>query len=102
METNASLYNFLKRLKAEGYKVENLPSTEHEFEQILNQKGNIFLSSADGAFQNFVKNGNPELVETSVYEKWLKNAVEKPLYQQIIQKNLSDPYSYMGVDKGCI
>lgn len=100
LETNASLYNFLKRLKAEGYKVENFPSTEHEFEQILNQKGNIFLSSADGAFQNFVKNGNPELVETSVYEKWLKNAVEKPLYQQIMQKNGSAPYSYMGVDKG--
>ncbi|MGP1500449.1 MAG: cobaltochelatase subunit CobN [Bergeyella cardium] len=99
LETNASLYNFLKRLKAEGYTVDDLPATEEEFEKVLNLKGNIFLSSAQGAFDEYVKNGDPELVETTQYEKWLKGALSKDLYKKVMEKNGAAPYSYMGVTK---
>ena len=39
LETVPSLYNLLKRLKAEGYTVKNLPATEKEFEKAADDAG---------------------------------------------------------------
>lgn len=48
LEVAPSLYAFLKRLKAEGYTVENIPETEKEFEALLQREGSVFGSYAKG------------------------------------------------------
>ena len=42
MEVGPSLFNLLTRLKKEGYRVENLPSTAAELEQRINDYGKVF------------------------------------------------------------
>lgn len=54
LEVAPSLYAFLKRLKAEGYTVENIPATEKEFEALLQREGSIFGSYAKGKMAEFM------------------------------------------------
>lgn len=55
LETVPSLYNLLKRLKAEGYTVKNLPATEKEFEKLLMTQGAVLSTYAEGTFDDFLK-----------------------------------------------
>ncbi|MDR2121937.1 MAG: cobaltochelatase subunit CobN [Flavobacteriaceae bacterium] len=100
LETVPSLYNFLKRLKKEGYKVDNLPETEKEFEKILMAQGSVMSTYAKGAFDDFLKNGNPELVERSIYESWISQSVSKEKYAEVTSIYGEAPGSYMNVIKG--
>lgn len=59
LETVPSLYNLLKRLRAEGYRVEHLPATLREFEKLLMTQGAVLSTYAEGAFDDFMKNGRP-------------------------------------------
>ena len=77
LETVPSLYNLLKRLKAEGYTVKNLPATEKEFEKLLMTQGAVLSTYAEGAFDDFLKNGRPALVGKSEYESWVQDACPK-------------------------
>ncbi|MDR0660751.1 MAG: cobaltochelatase subunit CobN [Prevotellaceae bacterium] len=99
LETVPSLYNFLKRLKAEGYKVENLPATEREFEQLLMAQGAVFSTYAEGAFDDYLKNGKPALVEKSEYETWVAQAMPQNLYAEVTALYGEAPGSYMSVSK---
>ncbi|WP_435523877.1 cobaltochelatase subunit CobN [Chryseobacterium indoltheticum] len=51
MEGTESLYNVLKRLKAEGYNLNRLPETEKEFENIIQKQGSIFSPKAKRSFR---------------------------------------------------
>ncbi|GHT02466.1 hypothetical protein FACS189440_15890 [Bacteroidia bacterium] len=62
LETVPSLYNLLKRLKAEGYKVDNLPADVKGFEKLL-------FSQENGVF-----------IEQATYESWANRALPKTLY----------------------
>jgi cobaltochelatase CobN len=52
LETVPALYNLLKRLRAEGYRVDNLPPSEPEFEALLMAQGAVFSTYAEGAVDN--------------------------------------------------
>ncbi len=67
MEVAPSLFNMLKRLKAEGYTVDNLPANAAELEKIINENGKNFNSYAAGAKADFVKEHNPVLVGIKEY-----------------------------------
>lgn len=99
LETVPSLYNLLKRLKAEGYKVDNLPATEKEFEKLLMAQGSVMSTYAEGAFDDFLKNGNPALVEKSEYESWIKQAMSPELYADVVNTYGEAPGTYMAVNK---
>jgi cobaltochelatase CobN len=62
LETVPSLYNFLKRLKTEGYKVDNLPANVKEFEKRL------------------FSQENSAVIEQPTYETWVNRALPKALY----------------------
>ena len=70
MEVAPSLYNFLKRLKDEGYKVDNLPANHRELEKMIMQQGAVLGVYAEGAIAEFMKTGNPELIKKEEYESW--------------------------------
>ncbi|MFV0304166.1 MAG: cobaltochelatase subunit CobN [Moheibacter sp.] len=97
MEGTASLYNTLKRLKAEGYNVNGLPDSEEKFTEILHRQGSIFSPSAKGVFEQFVKEGNPTLVEASVYDAWLKSSLSEKSYNDVINTYGTAPGNFMNV-----
>ncbi|GHV57901.1 hypothetical protein FACS1894182_08040 [Bacteroidia bacterium] len=97
LETVPSLYNFLKRLKAEGYKVDNLPADVASFEKMLMTQGAVLSTYAEGAFDDFLKNGKPALVEKSEYEAWVNNSIPKELYADVVNTYGEFPGQYMAV-----
>lgn len=99
LETVPSLYNLLKRLKAEGYRVDNLPTTEQDFEKILMAQGAVLNTYAEGAFDDYLKNGNPALIEKSEYDSWLKQSLSKESYDELVNVYGTAPGSFMAVNK---
>lgn len=99
LETVPSLYNLLKRLKTEGYKVDNLPVTEQEFEKLLMTQGAVLNTYAEGTFDNYLKNGKPALVEKSEYESWLHQSLSKESYDEVINVYGEAPGGFMSVHK---
>jgi len=99
LETVPSLYNLLKRLKAEGYKVDNLPATEQEFEKLLMSQGAVLSTYAEGAFDNYLKNGKPALVEKTEYESWIDQSLTKEAYADVTATYGEAPGAYMGIHK---
>ena len=83
MEVVPSLYNTLNRLKEEGYKVDNLPSSLAEFEKLINERGRVFGNYAIGAMSDFVNNANPEIITRSEYEKWVAKDLGKEMSEEI-------------------
>lgn len=99
LETMPSLYNVLLRLKAEGYKVDNLPATEKEFEKLLMTQGEVLSPYAEGAFDSFLTNGKPALIEKSQYESWINQSLSKELYAEVVDTYGEAPGAYMSVQK---
>ncbi|MDR0506717.1 MAG: cobaltochelatase subunit CobN [Dysgonamonadaceae bacterium] len=99
LETVQSLYNFLKRLKAEGYNVDNLPADVKAFEKILMTQGSVFSTYAEGVFDDFLKNGQPLLVEKSEYEAWTAKSLPKELYNDVVNTYGEAPGQYMSVNR---
>ncbi len=99
LETVPSLYNLLVRLKAEGYKIDNLPATEKEFEKLLITQGSVLSTYAEGAFDDYLKNGNPELIKKQDYETWVHQSLSNELYKQVTDTYGEAPGAYMSMLK---
>lgn len=97
LETVSSLYNLLKRLKVEGYTVDNLPATEKEFENLLMTQGSVLNTYAEGAFDDFLKNGHPQLIKKEDYETWIRQTLSKELYKEVTDIYGEAPGIYMSV-----
>ncbi|GAB6395053.1 MAG: Aerobic cobaltochelatase subunit CobN [Bacteroidales bacterium] len=98
LETVPALYNFLKRLKAEGYAIEHLPPDAEAFEKMLMTQGAVLSTYAEGAFDNFLATGNPALVEKADYEAWVR-ALPEELYADVVATYGDAPGNYMAVKK---
>jgi cobaltochelatase CobN len=83
MEVAPSLFNLLTRLKAEGYKVDNLPASAAELERRINEQGKVFNEYAMGAKEDFVKAHSPEIINSVDYEKWCEAAFSKEMRNDI-------------------
>ena len=70
MEVIPSLYNFLKRLRSEGYDVSGLPATVEEFGKRIHRDGAVMGSYAKGAQEQFLKTAHPIWLSTEQYEQW--------------------------------
>ncbi len=83
MEVAPSLYNMLRRLKAEGYRVDNLPATAEAFEKLINSNGRVFGNYAIGAQTDFIASAHPQLISKKEYEDWIGQAMVGDMYQEI-------------------
>lgn len=79
LEVAPSLYNFLKRLKAEGYDVGRLPETEQKFETMIAEEGPVFNAYAEGNIQKYLNSGYPAWVSAPQYEGWLDKTLSPAL-----------------------
>ena len=95
-----SLFNTLKMLKESGYKVDGLPSSAKELEQMIQKQGSVLGTYARGAYDKFLKEGNPELVDVETFNKWSDEILPSELAQQMVDKYGEAPGEYMGVEKG--
>lgn len=99
LETVPSLYNFLKYLKNAGYKVDGLPSDLKDFEKMLMTQGAVLSTYAEGAFDEFLKNGNPDLIEKSTYESWIEKSIPAEIYKDVTNLYGEAPGKYMSVQQ---
>ena len=99
LETVPSLYNLLKRMKAEGYNVDSLPATEAGFSKLLMSQGAVLNTYAEGAFDQFLKSGNPALVDKADYESWVKQAIPHGVYADVVNNYGAAPGTYMSINK---
>ena len=100
MEGAPSLYNFLKRLKDEGYNVAGLPANHRELEELIMTQGAVLGSYADGAIAEFMKAGNPELISKEDYESWVNKALRPEKYKEVVDANGEFPGAYMTTEDG--
>ncbi|MDR1200273.1 MAG: cobaltochelatase subunit CobN [Tannerellaceae bacterium] len=99
LETTPSLYNLLKRLKEEGYRVDNLPASEQAFEKLLMTQGAVMSTYAEGAFDDYLKNGKPALIEKQEYESWINRSLPEELYADVTTTYGEAPGAYMHVNR---
>lgn len=86
MEVIPSLYNFLKRLRSEGYNTDGLPATVEEFGKRILQDGAVLGSYAKGAQEAFLKKAHPVWLSTSQYEQWVHEMILPQKYKEVIQR----------------
>lgn len=98
LEAVSSLYKVLKRMKSEGYKIDGLPATEQAFTQMLHEQGSIYSPSEKGAFEEFLKNGNPALIEVSLYDSWLRKSLTRESYNEVIGRYGKSPGMFMNTE----
>ncbi|MDN5202752.1 cobaltochelatase subunit CobN [Fulvivirgaceae bacterium BMA10] len=99
MEVVPSIYNTLVKLKEAGYTVENLPESADQLWKMIKVQGAVLGPYAKGAFDNFLQEGNPALVETSVYEDWVNKDLEKESYQAVKEKFGEAPGEYLATSE---
>ncbi|UZJ42368.1 cobaltochelatase subunit CobN [Prosthecochloris sp. SCSIO W1101] len=99
MEVIPSLFSVLKKLQADGYNLDGLPETKEEFEEILMRKGPVLGSYALGAIDDYMKNGEPQLVTKEQYEEWCRQAMPDELYRDVTENYGEAPGNYMSVEK---
>ncbi|WP_165068972.1 cobaltochelatase subunit CobN [Paludisphaera rhizosphaerae] len=83
LEVAPSLLNLLKRLKAEGYDLGNLPDSVEEFQARVQRQGPVLGAYAEGAFEAFLKDGDPEIIRTSDYQEWARKGVAAEAYKSV-------------------
>ena len=83
MEVIPSLYNLLRRLRAEGYTVEGLPSAAAAFGRMLERYGKVFNDYAVGAKAEFVRDCHPELISREEYDRWCAASFSADMRAQI-------------------
>lgn len=100
MEVAPSLYNLLVRMKSEGYRVDNLPTSADELNKLIQRQGAVFNAYAGGAKADFLKNGNPELISAEEYSQWTAKAVRPTMIADVVALDGEFPGSYISTDNG--
>jgi cobaltochelatase CobN len=99
MEVAPSLFHLLSALKENGYETGDLPSTEEELIEIINQKGPVLGAYAKGTFQKYIEEGAPELIAKDEYLKWCEATLPPEMYAEIVRDYGEAPGEYMSVQK---
>ncbi len=95
MEVVPSLYNFLIALRDAGYDVSGLPATPDALADLIQRRGAVFGSYAEGAASRFMQEGSPEWIDAPTYEKWVSEALPRRLYDEVVALNGEFPGPYM-------
>ena len=98
MEVVPSLYNLLVRMKQEGYNISGLPANAEELGKMIQAQGAVFNSYAEGAFNDFMQKGHPELITKDQYESWVKESLRPEKYQEVVDAFGEFPGNYMATN----
>lgn len=98
MEVVPSLYNFLVALRDAGYNVEGLPSSPEALAALIQSRGAVFGSYAEGAASRFMDEGAPEWVDAPTFARWAQEALPQRLREEVETLNGEFPGPYMSRD----
>lgn len=86
MEVIPSLYNFLLRLREEGYDVSGLPGTEAAFGRLVHREGSVMGSYAPGSQAEFLRTAHPVWLSREQYEAWAAETLLPAKYQEVVER----------------
>ena len=95
MEVVPSLYNFLKRLKNEGYNVDGLPVTLEQFRHQIMKLGSVMGDYAPAAQEKFMDEADPLWINKKDYERWAKEILLPEKYAEVEQRYGKAPGSLL-------
>lgn len=95
MEVVPSLYNFLKRLKKEGYNVQGLPSTLEQFRHQIMKQGCVMGDYAPAAQEKFMDEADPLWINKNDYERWAKEVLLPEKYAEVEKRYGKAPGSLL-------
>lgn len=94
-----SLYNTLKLLADNGYNVSGLPSSAGELEKMIQKQGVVLGAYALGAYDEFIKKGNPALIDVETFNQWAKESLPQKLTDDMKEQYGEAPGKYMAYEK---
>lgn len=94
-----SLYNTLKMLGESGYNVSGLPASAKELEKMIQKQGAVLGAYALGAYDEFIRQGNPELVDVDTFKRWAAEALPGKLIEDLQAQYGEAPGKYMGYEE---
>lgn len=95
MEVVPSLYNFLKRLKKEGYNVQGLPATIEQFRHQIMKQGSVMGDYAPAAQEKFMDEAAPLWINKKDYERLAKEILLPEKYAEVEQRYGKAPGSLL-------
>lgn len=98
IEAVQSLFNTLKLLKENGYNVSGLPGNVKTLEAMIQRQGSVLGPYALGAYDEFLKNGDPALVDVKTFSDWTKEILPAKLIADMKDQYGDAPGNYMGVE----
>ncbi len=84
MEVIPSMYNFLRRLRQEGYDVSGLPSTLEAFTSQLRSEAQVLGTYAEGAQRQYMDKGHPVWLSSRQYEAWAREVLDADSYAAVV------------------
>ena len=100
MEVVPSLYNFLVRLRSEGYNVSGLPASAAELGRMIQARGGLLGTYDVGKMQTFLQKGQPEMVTRSQFESWVKESLPAEDYKAVEKAYGAFPGKYLSTEDG--
>ncbi len=94
-----SLYNTLKTLQKNGYDLTGLPENAKALEALIEKQGSVLGPYALGAYDEFIKNGNPALVDVDTFYTWAREILPDALIEHMENQYGKAPGQYMSVEK---
>ena len=95
MEVIPSLYQFLQRLKKEGYRVDGLPADIETFAHQIKTEGIVLGSYAKGAQQEYLSKGHPLWLSRQQYETWAHEQIAPAKYKEVTDRYGDAPGSLL-------
>ncbi len=98
MEVAPSLYNLLAHLKQSGYNVEELPQNADELEKMIQQRGKVFGTYAQGAHAEFMTTQSPLMVTKEQFDSWTDDYLPAAMKEDLVKVNGEFPGEFMTQD----
>ncbi|MFT3721779.1 cobaltochelatase subunit CobN [Pseudorhodoferax sp.] len=100
LEVVPSLYALLRRLRADGYRVDGLPATEAGFAQLLQARGPNIGPYAKGDFASFLRDADPAWVSAAQLNGWCGKQIVQLLCDQVARQFGPAPGAYLSDGTG--
>lgn len=95
LEVGSSLLSLLNHLKKQGYNTGNKhPKTEDELLDRIQKEGPVYGDYAQGSFEKYLKEGNPDLIPVSEYESWTTSELDPESYEEVKKLHGPAPGTY--------
>lgn len=98
LEGVQSLYNTLRLLQDKGYTVTGLPRNAKALEAMIQKSGSVLGTYALGAYDKFLKEGNPALVDVETFKGWCAEQLPAKLVEDMKARYGEAPGEYMAAE----